>query len=78
MGCIYGCISGMQSTGLFRYPAEACGSDSSIIRQLCDISDRNKILIHSAIFLIVHGWGFLFTEHLLGKRKRSIASTFFA
>ena len=51
----------MQSTGLFRYPAEACGSDSSIIRQLCDISDRNKILIHSAIFLIVHGWGFLFT-----------------
>lgn len=31
------------------------------MRQLCDISDRNKILIHSAIFLIVHGWGFLFT-----------------
>lgn len=27
---------------------------------------------------INEGWGFLFTEHLLGKRKRSIASTFFA
>lgn len=38
----------------------------------------NYCIIVNPHLSINEGWGFLFTEHLLGKRKRSIASTFFA
>ena len=47
-------------------------------QKLCRRNTGNYCIIVNPHLSINEGWGFLFTEHLLGKRKRSIASTFFA
>lgn len=50
----------------------------SIFQRTEKVPDMERLLIVNPHLSINEGWGFLFTEHLLGKRKRSIASTFFA
>lgn len=52
--------------------------DSNSFEVIISIFQRTEKVPDMERLPINEGWGFLFTEHLLGKRKRSIASTFFA